>query len=119
MKIWMSLCAGTLALALTGAWAVAEDVKKEARTVTGKSSCAQCDGVTTAKHEIMIVDKDGGRWVLAKDKDSKGYEDVHKARKDGKNVVAKYTAEPETKKDAEGKEYKVVKVTEVKVEEKA
>jgi hypothetical protein len=119
MKMWKSLCAGTLALALAGAWSMAEDVKKEAKTVSGKSSCAQCDGVTTAKHEIMIVDKDGGRWVLAKDKDSKGYDAVHKARKEGKSVVAKYVGEPETKKDDSGKEYKVVKVSEVKVEEKA
>jgi hypothetical protein len=118
MKIWTSLFAGVLAVALMGTWSLADE-KKEAKTVSGKSSCAQCDGVTTAKHEIMIVDKDGTRWVLAKEKDSKGYAEVHKARKEGKTVVAKYTGEPETKKDAEGKEYKVVKVTEVKIEDKA
>ena len=119
MRICTTLCAAVVAIALTGAFATADDAKKEARTVSGKSSCAQCDGVTTAKHEIMIVAKDGTRWVLAKDKDTKNYDAVHKARKEGKNVVAKYTADPETKKDSEGKEYKVVKVTEVEVKDAA
>src|SRR5215210_2474189 len=61
--------------------------KKEAKTVSGTSACATCDGVTKAEHQIMIVDKDGQRWVLVGDSES--YKKAHKVRMDGKKMTAK------------------------------
>src|SRR5688500_3353510 len=82
MKFSKTLFAGVLSVALMGTWSIADDAK-ETKTVSGKSSCAQCDGIPTSKkHEIMVVDKDGMRWVLLADKESKGYKEAHKVRKD-------------------------------------
>jgi hypothetical protein len=114
MKLATSLFAGVLAIALMGTWSTAAD--KEAKTVTGKSSCATCDGITKAKHEVMLVDKDGMRWVLVKDKDAKGYEKAHDVRKEDKKMTATLSSEPQVKKDDNGKEYKEVKVSEIKIE---
>jgi hypothetical protein len=119
MKFSKTLFAGVLSLALVGTWSFAEDAKAT-KTVKGKSSCAQCDGIPTSKkHEIMVVDKDGMRWVLLADKDSQGYKEAHKVRKDGKTISAKLAGEPKVQKDENGKEYKEVKVSEVKVEDAA
>jgi len=115
MKLATSLFAGVLAIALMGTWSTAAD-NKEAKTVTGKSSCATCDGITKAKHEVMLVDKDGMRWVLVKDKDAKGYEKAHDVRKEDKKMTATLSSEPQVKKDDNGKEYKEVKVSEIKIE---
>ena len=119
MKFSKTLFAGVLSVALMGTWSIADDAK-ETKTVSGKSSCAQCDGIPTSKkHEIMVVDKDGMRWVLLADKESKGYKEAHKVRKDGKTISAQLAGEPQVKKDDNGKEYKEVKVSEVKVEDAA
>ena len=37
---------------------------KDVKTISGKSACATCDGVTDAGHNIMLVDGKGMRWVL-------------------------------------------------------
>jgi len=84
-----------------------------AKTVTGKSECATCSGVTAAGHSIMLVDKDGARWVLLGDSDS--YKKAHEVRKAGKTMTATLAGEATTKKDATGKEYKEVKVSDVKI----
>ena len=87
-----------------------------AKSVTGKSACATCDGVTKAGHNIMITDADGSRWVLvASGKDTKGYKEAHDKRKTGVSITAVLAGEPEVKKDDAGKEYKEVKVSEVSV----
>lgn len=88
---------------------------KEVKTISGKSACATCDGVTDAGHNIMIVDAKGGRWVLiGKGED---YKAAHKVRQDGKQMKAQYKAEPKTKKDSDGKEYKEVEITKIEVQE--
>ena len=88
----------------------------DAKTVSGKSACATCEGVTDAGHNIMIVDGKGTRWVLlGKGED---YKAAHKVRQDGKQMKAQYKAEPKTKKDADGKEYKEVEITKIEVQEK-
>ena len=83
------------------------------KTVTGKSECATCSGVTAAGHNVMLVDKDGTRWVLIGDSDS--YKKAHEVRKAGKSMTATLAGEPTTKKDATGKEYKEVKVSDIKI----
>ena len=84
-----------------------------AKTVTGKSECATCSGVTAAGHNVMLVDKDGTRWVLVGEGES--YKKAHEVRKAGKTMTATLAGEPATKKDATGKEYKEVKVSEIKI----
>ena len=84
-----------------------------AKTVTGKSECATCSGVTAAGHSIMLVDKEGTRWVLLGDSDS--YKKAHEVRKAGKTMTATLAGDATTKKDATGKEYKEVKVSDVKI----
>ena len=94
--------------------APASPAKPEAaKTVTGKSECATCSGVTAAGHNVMLVDKDGTRWVLVGEGDS--YKKAHEVRKAGKSMTATLAGEPTTKKDATGKEYKEVKVSEIKI----
>jgi hypothetical protein len=106
-----------LALVLAfSAHALAEDKKAETKTVSGKSACAECDGVV--KHgdamHIMLTDKAGTRWVLIGD--SASYKDAFKVRADGKSMTATLAGDPVTKKGEDGKEYKEVKVSDVKVE---
>ena len=98
------------AFAFTGATRADSDTK----TVTGKSACATCSGVTSAGHAIMLVDSTGQRWVLVGDSDS--YKAAHKVRADEKTMTATLAGDPVVKKDELGKEYKEVKVSDVKVE---
>jgi hypothetical protein len=107
----IALAMGILSIALWSNFAQAE--KTAAKTVTGKSECATCSGVTTAEHQVMLVDKDGTRWVLV----GKGefYEKAHEVRKAGKTMTATLAGEPTTKKDASGHEYKEVQVSDIKI----
>ena len=84
------------------------------KTITGKSSCATCSGVTESGHALMLVTSAGERWVLIGDSDS--YKSAHDVRKQDKTMTATLAGEPVVKKDADGKEYKEVKVSDVKVE---
>ena len=110
----LSLAVAIMFGLFTSTIVMGEDAKKESKTVSGKSACATCDGVTEAGHNIMLVDKDGGRWVLIGDSES--YKKAHKERADGKKMTATLAGEAQTKKDSNGKEYKEVKVSDVKVE---
>jgi hypothetical protein len=108
----LALAMGILSLALWGNFAKAE--KAEAvKTVTGKSACATCSGVTTAEHQIMLVDKAGTRWVLVGKGDS--YQKAHEVRKSGKMMTATLAGEPVTKKDASGHEYKEVQISDITI----
>ncbi|HEV8606533.1 MAG TPA: hypothetical protein VGQ99_14260 [Tepidisphaeraceae bacterium] len=103
-----------LVLAFSAGALAKEEKKAETKTISGKSACATCDGVTKAGHNIMLVDKDGNRWVLIGDSDS--YKKAHEVRMDGKKMTATLAGDPQVKKDDNGKEYKEVKVSDVKVE---
>ncbi len=99
------------------AGALAKDDQKSAtKTITGKSSCAECEGVAKASEpmHIMLTDKDGTRWVLIGDSES--YKAAHKVRHESKTMTATFAGDPVTKKGEDGKEYKEVKVSDVKVE---
>lgn len=119
MKRFGLLVAVVASVALWTNVSMAEDAEKaaskELKTVAGKSACATCEGVTADAHQIMLVDKAGTRWVLVGD--SKSYKEAHKVRDQGKTMTATVAGKPEIKKDSDGKEYKVVKVSEVKVNE--
>ncbi|MDB5357022.1 MAG: hypothetical protein JWN24_3475 [Phycisphaerales bacterium] len=86
----------------------------EAKTITGKTGCATCEGVTTKGHSILLTDKDGYRWVLLGDGPT--YKKIHEIRKDAKTVTATLAGEPVVKKDPDGKEYKEVKISDIKVD---
>ena len=105
-----------LVLAFTSGVLARDDKKAETKTITGKSGSAECEGV--AKHvdamHIMLTDKAGTRWVLIGD--SPSYKEAHKVRMDGKSMTATLAGDPVTKKGEDGKEYKEVKVSDVKVE---
>ena len=116
----LTVAMSVLSLALWTNFAGAADAPKPetpkadaSKTVTGKSECATCSGVTAAGHNIMLVDKDGNRWVLVGDSDA--YKKAHEVRKAGKTMTATLAGDPVTKKDANGKEYKEVKVSDVKI----
>ena len=36
----------------------------KAKTVSGKSACATCEGLTAKGHQILLTANDGTRWVL-------------------------------------------------------
>ena len=112
MKRFNVLCA----MAMLAAFAVATAARAEdkAKTVSGKSECATCSGVTSAGHNIMLVDSKGDRWVLIGD--SASYKAAHEVRKSEKKMTATLDGEPVAKKDENGKEYKEVKVSDVKIE---
>lgn len=112
MKKLFVFVLGALMLGLFSSATMAAD--KSAKTITGKSDCATCSGVTKAGHNIMLTDKDGMRWVLIGDSES--YKKAHEVRHDEKKMIATLAGEPVTKKDDNGKEYKEVKVSDVKVE---
>jgi len=107
-----ALAMGILSLALWSNFAKAEKADAN-KMVTGKSECATCSGVTAGGHNVMLVDRDGTRWVLVGESDS--YKKAHEVRKAGKSMTATLAGEPTTKKDATGKEYKEVKVSDIKI----
>ena len=102
----------TLALAAQFTSAVSKDQAR--KTITGTSACATCSGVTSAGHQIMLVDKDGHRWVLIGSSES--YKKAHEVRDDGKTMTATLDGQPITKKDSKGKEYFEVKVSDIKID---
>ena len=112
-RIVLSVIA-VLALSLGFASLSKADEKAVAKTVTGKSECATCSGVTTDGHALMLVDDKGDRWVLTGDSDS--YKAAHKDRKSEKKMTATITGEVAVKKDDKGKSYNEAKVTDVKIE---
>ena len=116
MKAILTALSLALVLAFSAGALAKEDKKAETRTITGKSSCAECDGVAKASEpmHIMLTDKAGTRWVLIGDSES--YKAAHKVRHEGKSMTATYAGEPVTRKGEDGKEYKEVKVSDVKVE---
>ena len=110
----MKTIAMLVAVAMMGCMAFVSTARAaDTKTISGKSTCATCEGVTKAGHSIMLVDSDGMRWVL--DGDSASYKAAHEVRKEGKMMTATLAGEPEVKKDSDGKEYKEVKVSDVKV----
>jgi hypothetical protein len=115
MKRTLLTALGLVLVLAFSAGALAKDEKKaDTKTISGKSGCSECDGVTKAGHNILLTDKDGTRWVLIGDSDS--YKEAHKVRMDGKKMTATLAGEPQVKKGEDGKEYKEVKVSDVKVE---
>ena len=107
-----ALAMGILSLALWSNFAKAEKADAH-KMVIGKSECATCSGVTTAEHQVMLVDKDGTRWVLVGKGDF--YDKAHEVRKAGKTMTATLAGDPVTKKDASGHEYKEVSVSDIKI----
>ena len=101
--------AAALVLALGAQRAWADDA---AKTITGKASCGGCAGVVKGCC-VMLTDADGARWILRGD--SKILKAAFTARHSGKTMTATYAGEPATKKGKDGKEYKEVKVKDVKV----
>ena len=111
MKRLNVLCAVAMLAFACASIARAED---KAKTITGKSECATCSGVTSAGHAIMLVDDKGERWVLIGD--SASYKAAHEVRKSEKKMTATLAGEPVSKKDENGKEYKEATVSDVKIE---
>jgi hypothetical protein len=116
MKSILTALSLALVLAFSAGALAKEDKKAETKTISGKSACAECDGVVKHGDEmhIMLTDKAGVRWVLIGD--SASYKEAHKVRADGKTMTATYSGDAITKKGQDGKEYNEVKVSDVKVE---
>ena len=83
-----------------------------AQTVTGKSSCGGCSGVVKGCC-VMLTDKDGVRWVLRGNSES--LKAAFKVRHEDKTMTATLAGTPVTKKGKDGKDYKEVKVSGVKI----
>ena len=57
-------------------------------TITGKSGCAQCEGVSRG-HDVFLETKSGIRIVLKKtDESASSYRKAHGVRKQGKKMMA-------------------------------
>ncbi len=111
-RLFLPVLSAMLLLAVSAHFVKAESTA--AKSVTGKSACATCSGVTDAGHQIMLVTKDGTRWVLVGDSES--YKAAHKVRDDEKTMTATLAGEPVKKQDAKGKDYFEVKVSDVKID---
>ena len=107
---WFVLLVAMAVFLRMGVCATAADT---AKTVTGKSTCGGCTGVTDSCC-VLLTDKDGMRWSLTGDSDT--LKKAFKQRHGGKSMTATLAGEAKTKKDKDGKEYKVVKVSEVKID---
>jgi hypothetical protein len=83
------------------------------KTITGKSSCGGCAGVVKGCC-VMLTDADGMRWILRGD--SKVLKTAFDARHKGKSMTATLVGAPTDKKDDDGKDYKEVKVSDVKID---
>ncbi|MGA2064483.1 MAG: hypothetical protein ABSG86_05925 [Thermoguttaceae bacterium] len=108
MKLVGLVVVAVLVLGL-GAYATAADTPT---SVTGKSTCGGCSGVVTGCC-VMLTDKDGVRWILRGD--SPSLKAAFAARHDDKTMTATLTGAPATKKGKDGKDYKEVKVSDVKI----
>ena len=109
MKWLVPIVVLAVVLGLVG-YSVAADTPK---TITGTSSCGGCSGVAQGCC-VLLTDKDGGRWVLKGDDES--VKSAFQARSEGKKMTATLTGKPVTKKGKDGKDYKEVKVSKVKIE---
>ena len=69
MKAILTALSLALVLAFSAGALAKEDKKADTKTITGKSGCAECEGVAKAGDpmHIMLTDKDGTRWVLIGD----------------------------------------------------
>ena len=83
-----------------------------AKTVTGKATCGGCSGVADGCC-LLLTDKDGVRWILKGDSES--LKAAFEERHSGKTMTATLAGKPVTKKGQDGKDYKEVKVSKVKV----
>ncbi len=83
-----------------------------AKTVTGKSTCGGCTGVVKGCC-VLLTGDDGVRWVLRGNSES--LKAAFKERHSGKTMTATLAGMPVTKKGKDGKDYKEVKVSEVKI----
>ncbi len=83
-----------------------------AKTVSGKASCGGCSGVVKGCC-VMLTDADGIRWILRGDNAS--LKAAFGARHSGKTMTATLAGKPETKKGNDGREYKEVKVSDIKI----
>lgn len=106
---WLVLVAVVALVVGVGTYGMADDA---AKTVNGKASCGGCDGVVKGCC-VMLTDSDGVRWVLRGESES--LKAAFKARHGKKTMTATLAGEPVAKKDGDGKEYKEVKVSEVKI----
>ena len=108
MKWLVPIVVVALVMVLVG-YTMAADAPK---TITGKSCCGGCSGITGSCC-LLLTDKDGVRWALTGDSDS--LKAAFSARSSGKAMTATLVGKPVTKNGKDGKEYKEVKVSEVKV----
>ena len=108
MKWLVPILVVAMILVLAG-YAIAADAPK---TITGKSCCGGCSGVTGSCC-VLLTDKDGGRWALTGD--SKSLKAAFSARSSGKTMTATLVGKPVTKKGSDGKDYNEVKASEVKI----
>jgi hypothetical protein len=108
VKLLVILCVAILVSVMTTA-VVAADA---AKMITGKATCGGCEGVVKGCC-LLLTDDEGGRWILKGNSES--LKAAFQERKSGKTVTAKLAGTPVTKKGKDGKDYKEVKVSEVKI----
>lgn len=110
---WMKWSVVILVLGVVlsfGSYGIADDA---AKTISGKASCGGCDGVVAGGCCLLLTDKEGVRWVLRGKGDS--LTAAFNERKSGKTMTATLSGEPVTKKGKDGKDYKEIKVSEIKI----
>lgn len=105
----------SLALPLHAAKKKEKEPDTSTHTITGKSSCATADGVTSGGNGILLTDSKGNRWVLLGG--SEAYRAAQAHRLEGKKMTATYEGKPVMKKDPKGKEYAQITITDIKIED--
>lgn len=109
MKARLAILVVALLVSLMATAVLAADA---AKTVTGKATCGGCAGVVKGCC-VLLTDDDGGRWILKGNSDS--LKAAFKERNRGRTMTATLAGTPVAKKGKDGKDYKEVKVSEVKI----
>lgn len=110
---WLMVIAAAALLLTLGSFTLAADQGKDAKTITGSPSCGGCAGAVKGCC-VMLTDKDGVRWVLRGDSDA--LKAAFKKRHGSQSMTATLSGEPATKKGKDGKEYREVQVSDVKIQ---
>jgi hypothetical protein len=91
----------------------ADKASAEMKKITGIDQCAACEGITGSDQDVLLVEKDGTSWVLIGS--GPGYQAAQDGHNEGKTITATLAGEPVSRIGLNGKPYKEVKVSDIKI----
>jgi len=85
----------------------------ELTQIIGTDKCAECEGITGNDQDVLLVESDGTLWVLIGG--GPGYQAAQDGHNEGKTIAATLAGKPVTKTGLNGKLYREVKVSDIKI----